>query len=73
MPETVNNSNKLKIKEVKIIDHICDNCRVGKMEPTGITLTSMPPKYEHRCPCCNTRANLSHNYPRVVFVIGGNE
>ena len=70
MGETVdNNSNKLKLKEVKIIEYICDKCYVGKMKPTNIALTSMPPKYEHVCPYCNSKANLDHTYPRTVIVV----
>ena len=70
MGETVdNNSNKLKLKEVKIIEYICDHCHAGKMKPTNITLTSMPPKYEHACPYCNSKANLDHTYPSTVIVV----
>ncbi len=69
MGETVDNTNKLKLKEVKIIEYICDKCHAGKMKPTGIVLTSMPPKYEHSCPYCNSKANLDHNYPRTILVV----
>lgn len=70
MGETVDNSsNKLKLKEVKIVEYICDKCHAGKMKPTGIMLTCMPPKYEHVCPYCNTKAHLDHTYPRTVIVV----
>lgn len=69
MGETVDNSAKLTIKEIKIIDYICDKCNAGKVKPTGIMLTSMPPKYEHSCPYCGTMINLEHNYPRTVLVV----
>ena len=70
MDETVdNNSNKLRLKEVKIIEYICDKCHAGKMKPTNIMLTSTPPKYEHVCPYCNSKAILDHTYPRTVIIL----
>lgn len=70
MGEAIDSSNnKLKLKEVKIVEYICDQCHAGKMKPTNIALTSMPPKYEHICPYCNGKANLEHTYPRTIIVV----
>lgn len=70
MGETVdNNSSKLRLKGIKIVEYICDKCHAGKVKPTNVMLTSMPPKYEHICPYCNTKVQLEHTYPRTVIVV----
>lgn len=38
----------------------------GEMEPTGVALTSHPPRYPHRCTVCGTET--SHHTRTFPFV-----
>lgn len=49
------------------VDYICDECRTGKMEPTGIMLPTYPPRWRHKCSHCNETADLSQQYPTVRY------
>lgn len=43
-------------------------CECGQfMSPTGITLMSYPPQYEHECPGCKIKMNMRRSYPYVEF------
>ncbi len=48
-------------------DYICDECKVGKMGPAGLMLTSNPPWYVHKCPNCNKEINLRNSYPVISY------
>jgi len=46
---------------------ICDKCE-GEMKPTGLCLTSFPPKYPHECQNCKNVINISgKTYPHTEY------
>lgn len=46
------------------VDMICDQCREGKMLPTGITINATDPiQYEHVCVSCGDRLFFKETYP----------
>lgn len=59
----------VKEQEVKVFMErlFCNKCET-EMEPTGVVLCSFPPQYEHYCPNCNNRLNVSKSYPSVKYV-----
>lgn len=47
------------------VDQICDECKEGRMRPTGMCLTSASPQYPHRCTHCDKYQNFHATYPRI--------
>ncbi len=58
-------------KEVKSyrVDYICDKCKVGKMVPSGMCLTSYPAQYPHFCDdrMCGASKNFYETYPVMKY------
>lgn len=56
-------------KEIKSysVDYVCDQCEIGNLLPTGLCLTSMPPKFPHICNYCNAYYELSKRYPKIIY------
>lgn len=48
------------------VDEQCSSCGKGFMRPTGISLLSTPPQYEHKCTNCSHKQHYSVRYPHVV-------
>jgi len=46
---------------------MCDKCSEGEMKPTGIQLSSNPPKYPHKCDKCGAETTVRGGkpYPRI--------
>ena len=42
------------------------SCR-GRIEATGLTFTTMPPSYRHKCSKCGAVYDLSETYPRIEY------
>ncbi len=55
------------IKPVNVVevDYLCDDCRIGKMRHTGMSLMSTPAKYPHRCTHCNAHQNFNSIFPHT--------
>lgn len=58
-------------KEVKIIEvHFkCDKCGDGFLRPTGLCLTSNPPRYPHKCTHCDyseTFVDITYPYNKML-------
>ncbi len=57
-------------KEFKVdvyeVEYVCDECHKGFMIPTGITLTSNPPQYPHKCAECSNTEIFRIQYPKVM-------
>lgn len=66
MPERKN--DLVPIKGMQTIEFECDVCCQGYMKPTGIMLTSLPPKYQHECNVCKAIQNFDCSYPRTVLI-----
>lgn len=56
---------KEEVKSFRIIQK-CDKCKQGEMVPTGLTYTSYPPTYEHKCNCCGWTTSYNKTYPAIV-------
>lgn len=58
----------IKSKEVKVYQDklYCPICE-SEMEFTGAVLLSNPAQYEHECPKCGKRLNLSKSYPCIRY------
>lgn len=54
--------------EVRTVENraVCNDCNV-EMEFGGVTLTTYPPLYPHRCPKCGTTQNLNNCYPCISY------
>ena len=50
------------------VDYICDKCKEGHYRPTGIKLTSMPPKFPHKCTKCNDTKTFREKYPTIRYM-----
>ncbi len=49
------------------IDYACDECGKGFMRSNGITLTSLPPQYDHACTECGATKRFSDvTYPHTI-------
>lgn len=48
------------------VDMACE-CIVGFMRPTGVSLLSHPPKYEHKCNNCGHIDAFENQYPYMTF------
>lgn len=46
-----------------IVEMICDECKEGKMIPTGVTLCTYPARYPHECEKCGHKTNYYFRYP----------
>jgi hypothetical protein len=46
-----------------LIEMLCDDCEGGVMKPTGVALTSNPPKYPHKCNTCGVEHIYLRCYP----------
>ena len=55
---------KIEVKTFKI-KCICDVCGLGEMNPTGVVLTTFPPKYPHICSHCGDDYILDDRYPQL--------
>ena len=49
------------------IDMTCEACESGLMRPTGLTLTSLPPLYPHRCTGCGRTETYQVTYPSIGY------
>ena len=58
-------------QEVKTynIHYLCDKCGKGEMLSTGITLTTMPPQYPHKCTACDNTDTFFKRYPYKSYEI----
>lgn len=61
-------NNPLRVAQV---DYVCDKCREGRMRPTGIFLSSNPPKFPHRCTSCGDEMVFSETYPTIHVMTDG--
>jgi hypothetical protein len=50
------------------LDYRCDKCGVGHYRSTGVTLTSYPAQYPHRCDKCDGHKTFLCIYPTTVHV-----
>lgn len=50
------------------IDKAC-SCTIGRMRPTGVTLTVCPPIYPHECNRCGRRENYKVSYPYITYEV----
>lgn len=48
--------------------YICDKCGKGNMKPTGKTLLSNPPIFEHRCEHCGEIKEFKNCYPVTIII-----
>lgn len=49
------------------IEYICDECGKDSMKWNGITLTSNPPQFPHRCPTCGAdKTFMAVHYPYIA-------
>lgn len=57
--------------ELKVVAHLeemlCDICGYGRMIHTGVCLTSLPLKYQHKCDSCQWEGNYLKSYPCKSF------
>jgi len=44
----------------------CEECG-ARMHPTGMILTTMPPKYPHKCQGCGYTENQDKKYPYLDY------
>lgn len=58
-----------KRKEVRTYEvrYICDECGSDKVYPTGMVLTSHPPKYPHVCIECAKNYTFKEKYPYTEY------
>jgi Zn finger protein HypA/HybF involved in hydrogenase expression len=56
-------------QEVKTftVYYLCDECGKGRMEPTGICLTSNPLQWPHKCNKCGSEKTFKVKYPRTIY------
>lgn len=57
--------------EVLRVYRKCDTCGEGMMIPTGVTLFSSPPKYQHECDKCGVIENYPQEYPYLYTIETG--
>ena len=51
------------------LEYICVKCGEGMMETTaGISLMSLPPKYQHTCNSCGYEDYFFEQYPSISWV-----
>ena len=55
-------ATELKVFRIKMF---CD-CG-GEMLPTGVALSSYPPRFIHQCRLCGTRATYDTSYPYLEY------
>lgn len=58
---------KTPVKVIQVNYH-CDECPDGSMLPTGITLTSYPPQYPHKCTNCGATKTFNTIYPYLEYI-----
>lgn len=58
----------IKTTEVKVYQDrlYCPACET-EMKFTGAVLLSNPAQYEHKCPKCEKRLNVSKSYPCIRY------
>ena len=56
-----------QLTEVKVyrVEFTCDTCGQGKLIYDGLTLSSNPPWFVHKCDHCNVKVNLRQRYPSI--------
>jgi predicted RNA-binding Zn-ribbon protein involved in translation (DUF1610 family) len=64
-------SEKQTPVQTVVVDYVCDSCGEGHMLPTGITLTSNPPQYPHKCDKCGTQDVFLTRYPQGRHIAQG--
>jgi transposase-like protein len=52
--------------ESQHVDERCPVCGTGWMRPTGVSMTGVPPQYEHQCTACGYKQNYQIRYPYIV-------
>lgn len=60
---------KEKVTPVRV-DYVCDECKIGRMRPTGEILTSFPSQHPHRCnneECGAEKTFTSISYPHILY------
>ncbi len=50
-----------------LVDYECPECKIGRLRPTGLALSSNPPQYPHKCnnpDCeyCDIFVNIKYPY-----------
>ncbi len=58
---------KLYPVQVVGVGYVCDECKIGMMQSTGLMLTCYPPMYRHKCDQCGTHVDLRETYPCTRF------
>lgn len=58
------------IRSIKV-DYKCEECNKGYMRPTGLMLTSNPPKFPHKCNICDHEEIFYEKYPTIRYVLEG--
>jgi hypothetical protein len=53
-------------KPYKVI-WICDKCGDGIMEYSGISYSTNPPMYPHKCSKCGNPETVDNIYPRIEY------
>lgn len=60
-----------KLTGVKVfqVEFVCETCKQGNMVFDGMTLTSNPPWFVHKCDNvnCGITANLRQRYPTIRY------
>lgn len=49
------------------IDYGCDKCGSGFMRYTGLSLSSHPPQFVHRCNKCGYEETYRESYPHIEY------
>jgi len=49
------------------VEILCDNCKEGSYQYTGLTLTCNPPKFTHKCSECGDQKNFNAKYPSTGY------
>ncbi len=60
-----------KRTEIKtfLVSYVCEKCEAGEMKPTGVMLTSDPPKWPHSCSACGHEQVFCLKYPAVAYEV----
>ncbi len=61
MPEIRSNAR------IIYLSYLCDKCKTGYLESSGMVLTCNPPKYEHICSHCKEKTIIDIKYNSFYF------
>lgn len=48
------------------VDYVCDECKNGRMRPTGVKHLTHPARYPHVCGNCGHKDSFPVIYPNTV-------